>query len=290
MELSVVIVSYNVCALLRQALQSLVVAATGTVNEVIVVDNNSADNSAAMVREEFPSVRLIISSTNEGYPAACNKGIAVSSGEYILILNPDTIVSPDALLNALIFMKLNPDAGAAGAHMTDGTGRFLQESRRGFPSPITSLFRFTGLGKLFPRSPFFNAYYLGNPPEEETCRADILTGAFMLLRREVLDKTGPFDTGYFMYGEDIDLSWRIRKAGYYNYYLHNVRITHFKGASSSQDKVAAMNHFYDAMNIFAGKHLKRVWHLPVRIAVALLRTLSLARLRSDRMIKSGICR
>lgn len=290
MELSVIIVSYNVCGLLRQALQSLAVAAESTVHEIIVVDNNSGDNSASMVREEFPSVKLIISHANEGYPAACNKGIAVSSGEYILILNPDTIVSPDALSNALRFMKSHPDAGAAGAHMRDGNGRFLPESRRGFPSPTASLFRFTGFGKLFPRSSFFNAYYMGNPPENETCRADILTGAFMLLRREVLNITGPFDTDYFMYGEDIDLSWRIRKAGYFNYYLHDVSITHFKGASSSQDKVSAVKHFHDAMNIFAVKHLKRGWRLPVRIAVGLMKTFSLARLRSEQLIKFGICR
>lgn len=289
MELSVIIVSYNVCALLRQALLSLMSATTGIVHEIIVVDNNSADNSVPMVSEEFPSVKLIISQDNEGYSAACNKGIEVSSGEYILILNPDTVVEPDAITNALCFMRIHPEAGAAGAHMTDGSGRFLQESRRGFPSPITSLFRFTGLGKLFPRSPFFNAYYLGNPPENETCPADILTGAFMLLRRKVLDKTGTFDTDYFMYGEDIDLSWRIRKAGYFNYYLHNVRITHFKGASSSQARKSSAGHFYDAMNIFAGKHLKSGWHLPVRIGVGLIRALSLARLRLKKVIKIGSC-
>ncbi len=289
MELSVIIVSYNVCTLLRQALLSLMAAATGIVHEIIIVDNNSSDNSATMVSEEFPSVKLIISEINEGYSAACNKGIEVSSGEYILILNPDTVVDPDALANALRFMRIHPEAGAAGAHMTDGSGRFLQESRRGFPSPVASLFRFTGLGKLFPRSPFFNAYYLGNPPENETCPADILPGAFMLLRREVLDKTGLFDTDYFMYGEDIDLSWRIRKAGYINYFLHNVRITHYKGASSSQFREASTGHFYDAMNIFAGKHLKRGWHLPVRIGVGLIRALSLARFRLKRVIKIGFC-
>jgi GT2 family glycosyltransferase len=287
MELSVIIVSFNVCDFLRQTLQSVSVAAGNNDLEIIVVDNDSRDNSVVMVRDEFPGVRVIVSSENEGYSAACNKGIEVSSGEYLLILNPDTKLAPDALSKALGFMKTHPDAGAAGAHMTDGNGRFLPESRRGFPSPLTSLFRFTGLGKLFPRSPFFNAYYLGNLPENETCRADILTGAFMLLRREALDKSGPFDTDYFMYGEDIDLSWRIRKAGFFNYYLHDVRITHFKGSSSSQDRESAVRHFYDAMNIFARKHLKRGWHLPVRIAVSLVRTLSLARLRSDRLMKIG---
>ncbi|HNT93469.1 MAG: glycosyltransferase family 2 protein [Bacteroidales bacterium] len=279
MELSVVIVSYNVCDLLRHALQSLITPACETDQEIIVVDNNSADHSAEMVKREFPGIILITSGTNEGYAAACNRGIMASSGNFILILNPDTLVDPEAIPRALAFMKNHPDAGAAGAHMTDGEGRFLPESKRGFPSPMTSLFRFTGLGRLFPRSAFFNAYYLGNKPEDQTCRADILTGAFMLIRREALDRAGLFDTRFFMYGEDIDLSWRIRKAGFNNYYLHDVHITHFKGKSSEQERERSLTHFYEAMTIFAEKHLARAWHIPVRAAVSLLRSLAMTRLR-----------
>lgn len=290
MELSVIIVSYNVCNFLRQALQSLTAATDGIDHEVIVIDNNSRDSSVSMVMEEFPRVRLIVSAENGGFSAACNAGIKVSSGEYVLVLNPDTVVEPDAITRALHFMKNHPEAGAAGAHMTDGNGRFLPESKRGFPSPLTSLFRFTGMGRLFPESAFFNAYYVGERPENETCRADILTGAFMLIRRGTLDKTGLFDTDYFMYGEDIDLSWRIRKAGYFNYYLHDVRITHYKGSSSSQDRTASAKHFYDAMNIFAEKHLSRVWRLPVRLAVTLVRTLSFNRKWQARAGKSGTSR
>jgi len=285
MELSVVIVSYNVSSYLRQALVSLRPATEGIACEIIVVDNASSDGSTAMVRHEFRDVRLIASDNNEGYPAACNKGILASAGKFILILNPDTVVEPDAVKKALAFMQSHPDAGAAGARMADGKGNFLPESKRGFPSPLASLFRFTGLGRLFPRSSFFNAYYAGHLPENEVCKADILTGAFMLLRRDALDAAGLFDTDFFMYGEDIDLCWRIRKAGYFNYYLPDVRITHFKGKSALQDEESSLRHFYGAMNIFASKHLSQGWHLPVRIAVRLIESGALISLRIRRLIK-----
>lgn len=280
MELSVIIVSYNVSAFLRNALQSVICSARGTDHEVTVVDNNSSDDSVSMIRREFPGVRLLVSDRNEGFAAACNRGIMASTGEFLLILNPDTVTGTEAITRALEFMKTHPDAGAAGAHMTDGNGRFLPESKRGFPTPLTAMFRFTGLCRLFPRSALFNAYYLGNRPENETCPADILTGAFMLIRSEALGKAGLFDTSFFMYGEDIDLSWRIKKAGYTNYYLHDVNVTHFKGCSSVQNREEAVRHFWDAMAIFTEKHLQRRWHLPVRAAVNLAKGLSLARLKA----------
>ncbi|MDF1560869.1 MAG: glycosyltransferase family 2 protein [Bacteroidales bacterium] len=276
MELSVIIVSYNVRDYLRQALLSVGRAAEGIDHEITIVDNASSDGSTEMVRGEFSPVRLIVSGANEGYAAACNRGIGVSSGDFILILNPDTVVAPDALTLALTFMHEHPDAGAAGARMTDGNGRFLPESKRGFPSPMTSLFRFSGLGRLFPGSPLFNAYYLGHLPEDETCRADILTGAFMLIRREALDEAGLFDTSFFMYGEDIDMSWRIRQAGWFNYYLADVHIVHYKGRSPFDDRESRVRHFYGAMKIFAVKHLSRGWHLPVKAAVTLTEKLKLA--------------
>jgi GT2 family glycosyltransferase len=168
--------------------------------------------------------------------------------------------------------------------MVNGNGTFLPESKRGFPSPLTSLFRFTGLGRLFPRSALFNAYYLGHLPENEICRADILTGAFMLINRKALDKAGPFDTAFFMYGEDIDLCWRIRKAGFYNYYLPGVRITHFKGKSSMPESECSLRNFYGAMIIFAVKHLGHAWHLPVKAGVTLIESGALMLLRLRRLI------
>jgi O-antigen biosynthesis protein len=285
MELSVIIVSYNVCDYLRQALASVIKATTGINCEIIVVDNHSSDGSVAMIRDEFRDVRLIISASNEGYAAACNKGIMASSGDFILILNPDTVVQPDAVKVAMTFMQGHPDAGAAGARLVDGGGNFLPESKRGFPSPLTSFFRLTGIGKLFPRSAFFNAYYLGHLSEYETCRADILTGAFMLIRREALDTAGLFDTAFFMYGEDIDLCWRIRKAGFYNYYLPGVLVTHFKGRSAMIDRESSVRHFYGAMKIFAFKHLGPSWHLPVRASVTLIESVAITSLRIRRLIK-----
>jgi GT2 family glycosyltransferase len=285
MELSIIIVSFNVCSYLRQALVSVRAAAEGITHEIIVVDNHSSDGTAQMIIDEFSNVRLIVSAVNEGFAAACNKGIIASSGTYVLILNPDTIVSPDALEVALTFMRSHPGAGAAGARMTDSTGRFLPESKRGFPSPLTSLFRFTRLGRLFPRSAFFNAYYLGHMPDNETCRTDILTGAFMLIRREALDRTGLLDTAFFMYGEDIDLSWRIRKAGYFNYYISEAHITHFKGRSAVTDEESSTRHFYRAMRIFAAKHLNPSWHLPVKAGTLLLEKYALCLLRVRRLIK-----
>jgi len=285
MELSVIIVSWNVRDYLRQALKSVVEAAREISHEIIVVDNHSSDGSAEMAEMECPIARIIASGANEGFSAACNRGIQASSGDYILILNPDTYVSPDALTKALLFMNSHPEAGAAGARMTDGNGRFLPESKRGFPSPLTSLFRFTGMGRLFPRSALFNAYYLGSMPEEETCRADILTGAFMMIRREALERAGLFDTRYFLYGEDIDMSWRIRKAGYFNYYLPDVHIIHYKGRSAIKDREGSLKHFYGAMKIFSASHLSKGWHLPVNAGVTLLEKAAMARIRLQRFIK-----
>jgi GT2 family glycosyltransferase len=285
MELSVIIVSYNVCDYLRQALVSVIEATTGISSEIIVVDNHSTDGSVAMIRDEFRDVSLIVSAVNEGYAAACNKGILASSGDFVLILNPDTVVEPDAVKAAMTFMRSHPEAGAAGARLLSGDGKFLPESKRGFPSPLTSFFRLTGIGKLFPRSAFFNAYYLGHLSEYETCRADILTGAFMLIRREALDRAGLFDTAFFMYGEDIDLCWRIRKAGFCNYYLPGVLVTHFKGRSAMIDRESSVRHFYGAMKIFAYKHLGPSCHLPVKAGVTLIESVAITSLRIRRLIK-----
>ncbi len=285
MELSVIIVSYNVRDYLRQALRSVIAAAAYIDHEITVVDNHSSDGSPEMAEKEFPNVRLIASGTNDGFSSACNRGIVASSGDHILVLNPDTYVRPDALERALSFMREHPDAGAAGARMTDGTGRFLPESKRGFPSPLTSLFKITGMGRLFPRSALFNAYYLGDKPADKICRADILTGAFMMIRREALEKSGLFDTAFFLYGEDIDLSWRIRKAGYFNYYLPDVNIIHYKGRSTVTEEENSLRHFYGAMRLFAARHLPGRWQIPVRAGVAILGLSAMTQLRLRRLIK-----
>jgi len=257
MDLSVIIVSFNVKGYLQQALHSVITATAGINSEIIVVDNCSTDGSPEMVERLFQGVRLLRSDINSGYAAACNMGIGVSSGEFILLLNPDTIVSLEAFSLSLKFMHDNPDAGAVGARMSDGQGRFLPESKRGFPSPLTAFFRLSGLSFMFKRSAIVNHYYLGNMPEDKNCRADILTGAYMFIRRQALEKAGLFDTAFFMYGEDIDLSYRIVRAGYHNYYLANVRITHFKGMSSGNNNPDCIRYFYEAMIIFSKKYFSR---------------------------------
>ncbi|HUW93279.1 MAG TPA: glycosyltransferase family 2 protein [Bacteroidales bacterium] len=285
MELSVIIVSFNVREYLAEALTSVIAASGSVDSEIIVVDNCSSDGSDEMVALQFKDVILIRNDKNIGFGAACNIGIQSSSGRYILILNPDTFVQPDAITAALGFMEQHPEAGAAGARMVDGNGTFLPESKRGFPSPHASLFRFTGLGKIFPHSSFFNAYYLGHLPDNMTCRADILTGAFMLIRREALEKAGLFDTSFFMYGEDIDLSWRLVRAGYTNYYVAEARITHFKGKSTAEDDILRIRRFYEAMIIFAGKHLRKSWQLPVKAGVKVMLALRLIASSFRQMVK-----
>lgn len=285
MDLSIVIVSFNVRGYLEKALASVIDASKTIDCEIIVVDNNSTDGTCEMISDKFRSATLISSDNNEGFAAACNKGICSSSGEYVLILNPDTIVEPDALTIAHDFMRQHPEAGAAGAHMVNGEGIFLPESKRGFPSPLASFFRITGMGKMFPRSSFFNAYYLGHMPDNKTCKADILTGAFMFIRRAALEKAGLFDTTFFMYGEDIDLSWRIVMAGYTNYYLHQCRIIHFKGKSAGHDDIERISHFYEAMIIFTRKHLKPGYHIPVTACVTMMRVASITAARFRGLVK-----
>lgn len=270
MKLSVIIVSFNVREYLRQSVTS-VIEATGSVDsEIIVVDNCSSDGSAEAIEIQFRNVTVIRNEKNIGFGAACNTGIRASSGRFILILNPDTFVQPDAITAALSFIKQHPEAGAVGARMTDGDGNFLPESKRGFPSPLTSLFRFTGMGRIFPRSSFFNAYYLGHLPDNQLCKADILTGAFMMIRREALEKTGLFDPSFFMYGEDIDLSWRLVKSGFTNYYVPEARITHYKGKSAERDDLGRIRSFYGSMVIFSRKHLGKQWQLPVTAGVNMM--------------------
>lgn len=270
MELSVIIVSFNVSDYLCQAVASVIAATVSVESEIIVVDNCSSDGSPETIGLQFPDVRVIRNEKNIGFGAACNVGINASSSQYILILNPDTFVQPDAITVALSFIKQHPEAGAVGARMVDGNGIFLLESKRGFPSLRTSLFRFTGMHRIFPRSSFFNAYYLGHLPDNLTGRADILTGAFMMIRREALEKAGLFDTSFFMYGEDIDLSWRLVEAGFTNYFVAESRITHFKGKSTEKDDPGRIRNFYGAMIIFARKHLGRSWQLPVAAGVRML--------------------
>lgn len=254
MRLSVIIVNYNVKYFLEQALYSVRKAVTGIEAEVIVVDNNSSDSSVDLVREKFPEVILIANKENTGFSKANNQGIAVSTGEYVLLLNPDTVVEEDTFKQCLAFMDAHPDAGALGVKMVDGKGHFLPESKRSLPTPAVSFYKIFGLASLFPRSKRFGRYHLGYLDDDQTHEIEVLAGAFMFMRRETLDKIGWLDETFFMYGEDIDLSYRVILGGYKNYYYPEARIIHYKGESTKKGSLNYVRIFYQAMAIFAQKH------------------------------------
>ena len=222
--------------------------------EVIVVDNASADGSIEYLQPKFPSVKFILDKNNLGFAKACNKGLAHAKGEFILFLNPDTIVAEDSFQNCISFFETHSNCGALGVKMIDGSGKFLKESKRSFPSPATSLFKLFGLSVLFPASKIFSHYHLGHLDKDESHEAGVLAGAFMMIRKTVLEKTGSFDEMFFMYGEDIDLSYRIQKTGYKNYYFAGTTIIHFKGESTRLESIYYVRMFYKAMNIFVQKH------------------------------------
>lgn len=254
MKLSVIIVSYNVKYFLEQALMSVQKAARGMDVETIVVDNNSNDGSAALVKSRFPEVVLIENKDNTGFAVANNQGIRIAKGEYVLMLNPDTLVQEDTFEKTVRFMDAHPEAGALGVKMVDGKGIFLPESKRALPTPKVSFFKMFGLSALFPKSKTFGKYHLGYLDENQTHEVDVLSGAFMLMRKAALDKSGLLDETFFMYGEDIDLSYRIIKAGYKNYYFPETRIIHYKGESTKKGSLNYVRMFYNAMVIFSRKH------------------------------------
>lgn len=257
MKLSVIIVNYNVRAYLEQCLRTVFKALEGIEGEVFVVDNLSTDGSLEMVRDKFPQVRLIANRENVGFSRANNQAIRVSNGEYVLLLNPDTVVGEDVFRKVVAFLDEHPRAGGLGVKMVDGTGRFLPESKRGLPTPQVAFFKIIGLTRLFPKSRLFGRYHLGHLPENGTAPIEILSGACMFLRKRTLDEVGLLDESFFMYGEDIDLSYRITLGGYENWYLPEARIIHYKGESTKKSSVNYVFVFYNAMAIFAQKHFTR---------------------------------
>ncbi|RYG42838.1 MAG: glycosyltransferase family 2 protein, partial [Chitinophagaceae bacterium] len=254
MDLSVIIVNYNVKYFLEQCLYSVRKALIPIQAEIIVVDNKSTDNSPEYLQPRFPEAIFISNETNVGFGQACNQGLKQASGKYILFLNPDTILPEDCLKKSIDFLAARPEAGALGIKMIDGSGNFLRESKRSFPSPLTSFYKLAGLARLFPRSSLFARYHLGHLDENKDHAVDVLAGAFMLIKKEVLNKTGAFDETFFMYGEDVDLSYRIQKSGYLNYYFSGSSIIHFKGESTKRGSMNYVRMFYNAMSIFVRKH------------------------------------
>lgn len=257
MKLSIVIVNYNVEHFLHQCLRSVYRAIGEMDAEVWVVDNHSADGSVEMVRKAYPDVKLIANHDNPGYAKANNQAMRQSLGEYILLLNPDTILSEENLSKSISIMDSNPQVGSMGCRMIDGTGEYLPESKRGLPTPWVAFYKIFGLANIFPRSSKYARYYLGHLSDRENQIVDVHCGAWMLMRKEALDKAGLLDETFFMYGEDIDLSYRIQKAGYENRYFAEAPIIHYKGESTKKGSLNYVYVFYQAMIIFAKKHFTK---------------------------------
>ena len=292
MTLSIIIVNYNVRYFLEQCLYSVRKATLNLEAEVIVIDNHSSDQSVEYLQPRFPGIKWISNEQNTGFAKACNLGVRHASGNHILFLNPDTLLAEDALERCLQFMQQHAGAGAVGVRMIDGSGKFLKESKRSFPSPSTSLFKLMGLSRLFPHSRVFSRYHLGHLDAAKDHEVDVLAGAFMMVRRDVLEKVGLFDEAFFMYGEDVDLSYRIQKAGYKNYYIAQTEIIHFKGESTRRGSLNYVRLFYSAMSKFVKKHYgggrATIFNSAIRVAIW-LRALMSATAKLVKWIGLPVC-
>jgi GT2 family glycosyltransferase len=280
-DLSVVIVNYNVAYFLEQCLNAVLAASKNLNVQVFVVDNNSVDGSVEMVQTKFPKLHCIANKENVGFSSANNQAIVLSDARYILLLNPDTVVEEDTFDKVVSFMDEHPQGGGLGVRMVDGKGRFLPESKRGLPTPMVAFYKIFGLSKIFPKSKRFGRYHLGYLSEFETNEVDVLSGAFMLMRKETLDNVGLLDETFFMYGEDIDLSYRIQLGGYKNYYFPETKIIHYKGESTKKSSVNYVFVFYRAMVIFAKKHFSqnnaKLFSMAIHLAIYLRASISIFR-------------
>jgi len=280
-DLSVVIVNYNVVNFLEQCLNSVLAASKSLRIEVFVVDNNSVDGSVDFIRQQFPEVNLIANTENVGFSKANNQAILQSKGRYVLLLNPDTVVEQDTFDKCVAYMDAHPNTGGLGVRMLDGKGRFLPESKRGLPTPAVSFYKIFGFSKLFPKSKKFGSYHLGYLDEHQIHEIDVLSGAFMLMRAETLSKVGLLDEAFFMYGEDIDLSYRIQQGGYTNVYFPETKIIHYKGESTKKGSLNYVFVFYNAMVIFAKKHFSaryaRIFSIAIHTAIYLRAAASIAK-------------
>ena len=252
-SLAIVIVNYKVRYFLKQCLSSVFESISGMDAKVYVVDNDSQDGSVQMIKSEFPSVKLIENQENLGFGKANNQVLEIIESDYLLYLNPDTIVTKVALLEALTFLNEHEDAGAVGVKLIDGSGNYHEESKRGFPSIFTAFSKMSGLNKLFPKSKLFNYYYMGHLNVDQFVEVDVLCGAFMLTRTSLMKTLKGFDEDFFMYGEDIDLCYRIKEEGYKIFYLPESSIIHFKGESSKKLSYRYIKSFYGAMLIYLRK-------------------------------------
>lgn len=253
MDLSIVIINYNVKAFLTQCLDSIYRSQTSFSFETIVIDNASQDSGRDEILAHFPKVQWIDNPENIGFGKANNQGFERAKGQYTLILNPDTVLQEDTLEVALTYLKTHPEVGGLGIKGIDGSGQFLPESKRGLPTPMTALFKISGLSRLFPKSPVFSRYHLGHLDPDQNHKVEVLVGCFMMVPTKLLLEVGGFDPRYFMYGEDIDLSYELLKTGKENHYLAESQIIHYKGESTKRGSLNYVRMFYQAMVIFARK-------------------------------------
>ncbi len=281
MDLSIIIVSYNVKDFLRGAIASAERSLQfGELSgEILIVDNASSDGSAAMIRREFPKVRLFDLEENIGFGRANNLALHEAQGDYLLILNPDTLVGEDTLRTMVDFMRAHPEAGLAGCRLLNGDGTFQLSCRRGFPTPWASFTKLFGLAGLFPNSRLFARYNLTYLPVDATYEVDALGGAFMMLSRKAYEATRAFDESFFMYGEDIDLCYRAKHAGFKVYYVHSTATVHFKGESTRRSALNEVKVFYEAMHVFVKKHYRAsfIFSLLLRLGIFIRTAIALLR-------------
>ncbi len=260
---AVIIVNYNVRDLLDRALRSLHETAGTLINEIWVVDNASTDDTVDYLAQHWPNVNLIVNKDNRGYSQANNQGIKKSQSDYILVLNPDTEVQRGALQELVEFMDSRPQAGVCGPKIISPQGFFRPECRRGFPTPLAAFSRLFGLASLFPRSRVFGKYHLTYLEPDYEAQVDALSGACMMVRRKVTEEVGYFDEDYFLYGEDIDWCWRMKKAGWEVWYIPRASIIHIKGASMRRSSGRSDWFFFEAMRVFVRKHLRDKYPPPL---------------------------
>lgn len=288
MKLSVIIVSYKVKFYLEQCLLAVKKATAGIESEIYVVDNHSNDGSVEFIAERFPDINLISSNHNNGFSHANNIAIRQCSGEYVLLLNPDTIVGERSIKEVLKFMDAHPKAGGVGVKMLNADGSCAKESRRGVPTVATSFYKMTGLCACYPHSQRFAHYYMGHLPWDKSAQIEIISGAFCMLRHSAIDKIGLLDEDFFMYGEDVDLSYRLLKGGYENWYVP-VEILHYKGESAHKSSFRYVHVFYNAMLIFFRKHYGNkaaIISLPIKAAVVVKATITLLHMKATAVHKS----
>jgi len=263
MDISIIIVNYNVKEFIQQAIISIKKACEKLEHEIFIVDNASTDGSQNLIRDKFPDVHLIANTENAGFAVANNQALKRASGEYILLINPDTIVQEDTFSVIIDFLKQHPECGMVGCKILNPDGSLQLACRRSFPTPWIAFTKISGLSNIFPRSKLFGKYNLTYLNQDETYEVEAISGSFMFFRKQVVQDIGYLDESFFMYGEDLDWCYRIREANWKIYYLPETKIIHFKGESSKKADIDLILQFYRAMKLFVEKHYQhRYLHVP----------------------------